>query len=158
MKSKVKYYLISDALRAMQKYCAMDEHCQQDVRQKLQDGGMWGDDAEEVIAALISEGFINEERYAIAFVTGKLRINRWGKIKIKHHLKAKGISDYCIRKALNELQDEEYFQALQKVISAKIHKPADELTFQESQKLFSFCLSRGFESEVITRVLRSEER
>lgn len=157
MKSKVKYYLISDALKAMQKYCAMDEHCQQDVRQKLNDGGMWGDDAEEVIAALISEGFINEERYSIAFATGKLRINRWGKIKIKHHLKAKGISEYCIRKALNELQDEEYNQALQKVISTKIHKPVEELNFPERQKLYSFALSRGFEPEVIARVLKNEE-
>lgn len=157
MKSKVKYYLISDALKAMQKYCAIDEHCQQDVRQKLQDGGMWGDDAEEVIAALISEGFINEERYSVAFASGKLRINRWGKIKIKHHLKAKGISDYCVRKALNELKEEEYIQALQKVISGKIHKPVEELTFPERQKLYSFCLSRGFESDVIAKVLRNEE-
>src|SRR5690606_36442631 len=116
-----------------------------------------GDDADEVIAALISEGYINEERYAIAFATGKLRINRWGKIKIKQHLKFKGISDYCVKKALNEIRDEEYIEALQKVISGKIHMPLDELTFPERQKLYSFCLGRGFESEVISKVLRNEE-
>jgi regulatory protein len=94
------------ALIKLQRYCAYQERCHQEVRNKLIALKVFGDDLEDVISNLISEGFLNEERYARAYVRGKARIKRWGKMKIVAQLKSRQISDYCIRKGLEELDEE----------------------------------------------------
>ena len=91
------------AIIKLQHYCAYQERCHQEVRNKLIKLNVYGDDLEHVISSLISEGFLNEERYARAYVRGKARIKRWGKMKILGQLKARQISEYCIRKGFEEL-------------------------------------------------------
>src|SRR5687767_2477337 len=98
-----KQIKITDAkigLAKAQKYCAYQERCQQEVRSKLYGWGLWKEAVEGIIAELINENFINEERFAIAFAGGKFRIKKWGKTKIKLELKKRDISDYCIKQAL----------------------------------------------------------
>ncbi len=129
-------------------YCAYQERSQLEVRQKLSDIGFYGDEAEEIIAELIMLDFLNEERFAKAFAGGKFRMKRWGKIKITLGLKQKGISDYCIRKGLEEIPDQDYQEALaywaEKKASALQGHPAIK-----RKKLAQFLIAKGFEPELV---------
>ena len=88
------------ALLKMQSWCAYQERCQHDARNKLYELGLWPEAVENIIVKLIEENFINEERFAIQFAKGKFNIKKWGRIKIKQELKQKRVSDYCLKKAL----------------------------------------------------------
>lgn len=100
----------AEALQKLQRYCAYQDRCHMEVRNKLIALGVYGDDMENVITDLIQENFLNEERYARSYVRGKVRIKKWGRFKIRQHLKHKQISDYCIKKGMEELDEELYEQ------------------------------------------------
>lgn len=142
-----------EALEKMAKYCAYQERCQFEVRQKLFGEGFTDDEIENIICDLIEQNFIDEERFARAFVRGKFRQKRWGKIKIKQHLKQKQISDYCIRKGFEEISNEEYFEQLELVISKKSSSLTEANDFIKKQKVAKFALSRGFENNLIWEIL-----
>ena len=111
-----KYISKDDALSKLQRYCAYQDRCHQEVRSKLLDLGIYGDDLEEIISDLISENFLNEERYARSYARGKFRIKRWGRMRIQQELKQRKISAYCLRKAMEEIEEEEYEQTLRTIL------------------------------------------
>lgn len=135
-------------------YCAFQERCQQEVRDKLYLWGLHKDDAETIIAELISDGFINEERFARAFAGGKFRIKKWGRIKIVNELKQKNISDYCIRKALEEIDNRDYIRVLKEIIKKKTKKKTDGNKFKKFGKVAAYVVSRGYESEIVWEIIR----
>lgn len=141
------------ALLKLQKYCAYQDRCHQEVRQKLFDLKMYGDDQEEIMASLISEGFLNEERYARSFARGKFRINRWGRMKIRQALKQKQVSEYCINAGLQEIGDEEYEEALRDlaVKLADQYGPVSDPVARN--KTFQALVRKGFESWMISDVI-----
>ncbi len=130
-------------------YCAYQERSQQEVRNKLYDWGLFGEDVEDIIAQLIADNFLNEERFAKAFVSGRFKLKGWGKIKIKQHLKAKKISEPLIRIALREIDDHDYEQKLNHLLHQKVNKPISDLTLPEKAKLVRYLQSKGFENELI---------
>ena len=91
-----------EALAKMQRYCAYQERCHEEVRSKLLNMGVYSDWREEIIVQLIEENFLNEERFARSFARGKFRIKQWGRNRIRQELKKRKISDYCVRKAMEE--------------------------------------------------------
>ena len=91
-------------LEKARKYCAFQERCHQELREKLYSWLLPEKSVEQIISELISEGFLNEERFAKAFSRGKFRIKRWGKNKITNELKRRNISEYSIRKGLKEIE------------------------------------------------------
>src|SRR5690348_15012185 len=93
-------------------YCKYQERCHSEVRNKLYDMGFTSEKVERQLSELIDCGVLNEERFARAFARGKFRMLHWGRDKIKQQLKIKKISDYCIRKGLSEIDDEQYGDAL----------------------------------------------
>ena len=115
-----KLYTLSQALEYAKAYCAKSEHCQSEVIEKLRSYSVCSEDIEQCLAELISSGFINEQRYADLFARSKFHQNKWGKIKISQHLKAKDISDYCIKKALDAIDGEEYMQTLLSLAEKKL--------------------------------------
>ena len=141
------------ALVKAESYCAYQERSQQEVRNKLYDWGLWKDDVENVISELIQNNFLNEERFANAYVSGKFNIKKWGKIKIKQGLKLKKVPDKMITKALNTIDYDEYL----KVILAAAEKKAAVLTekdkYKRKYKLMTYLLGKGFESNLISEVL-----
>ncbi len=139
----------SEALQKLQRYCAYQDRCHQEVRSKLLDLGVFGIDLEEVMANLITEGFLNEERFACSYARGKFRIKRWGRIRIVKELKRRNISDYCIRQAMLEIDEAEYLQALEEVLVKKrrLMKPKD--LFKKNQDLARYAIGRGFESPLV---------
>jgi len=96
------------ALQKLKHYCGYQERCHSEVREKLYQLGVWKKDHDEITAALIEQGYLNEERFAIAFAGGRFRQKEWGRIKIKYELKQKQVSDYSIKKALKQINEEEY--------------------------------------------------
>ncbi len=141
---------------AIQKYCAYQERCHQEVRSRLYDYGLHTEDVEEIIYQLIQENFINEERFAKAYVGGKFRVKKWGKQKILSELKRRKISDYCINKAFSLIEDEAYIETLNKVIERKERDYRSvKNDFERNQKIARYCYSRGFESDLIWEILKT---
>ncbi|HQN57616.1 MAG TPA: regulatory protein RecX [Saprospiraceae bacterium] len=144
--------MLSTDLERARKYCAYQERSHSEVRSKLIEWKIFGDDLEEIIASLISENFLNEERYARAFVSGKFNINHWGRKKIIYALKQKQVSDYSIRKGLEVIDEEEY----QKVIHLLLERRGKEKKNPSSYQLTQYLLSRGFEYNEIEKAMNHE--
>lgn len=150
---KQKVYTVKQGIEKAQAYCAYQERCQQEVRNKLNEWGLYGDEAEEVIAALISENFLNEERFALAYVSGKFRLKKWGRLKLKAELKARQISDYCIKKALAQIDSDEYEKTILELIKKKNNTINDKLPYVRKQKILRYLVSKGFEFDIVQNIM-----
>lgn len=145
------------ALVKMQSWCAYQERSQQEARDKLYDLGMWTDAVENIISQLIQDNFLNEERFAMAFAHGKFTIKKWGRIKIKQELKQKRVSDYCLKKALKQIDEDEYIKTLKKLIEIKRKLIKEPNKIKLQYKLMNYALSKGYEKDVVFEVLNSKE-
>lgn len=145
------------ALMKMQSWCAYQERAQQDARNKLYELGMWEEAVENIIVKLIEDNFLNEERFAMSFARGKFTIKKWGRIKIKQELKQKRVSDYCLKKALQQIDEVEYVNTLKILIEKKrkLIKESSEIKLQ--YKLMSYAISKGYEKDIVFDVLNSKE-
>ncbi len=144
-----------DLKKLITKYCQYQERCQKEVRNKLYEAGARKDEVEELMVMLISEGLINEERFAKSYARGKFRIKHWGKQKIKYELKALQISDYCIKLGLAEIDPEEYDHTIQKLSDKKWAELQDESnTYQKKAKLQRYLTQKGFENDLIIDQLK----
>lgn len=148
-----KYLSVDQALEKLRHYCAYQERCHQDVRYKLVNLGIRGDDLEDIIATLVEEGYLDEERFARSFARGKLRINGWGMRKILQSLRQKKISEYNLRKVQEELDVTEYREVLVRMLTKKTQSMREQDQYVVRQKLFKYGTSRGFESSILNDVL-----
>lgn len=148
-----KVYTVKQGIIKAQAYCAYQERCQQEVRSKLNEWGLYGDEAEEVIAALISDNFLNEERFAMTYVSGKFRIKKWGRVRLKLELKSRKISEYCIKKALAQISAEEYETTIKELIEKKKKDIKDKMPFIRRYKMMKYIVSKGFEQDIVQSVL-----
>lgn len=149
-----------DFKTAMQKaeaYCAYQERSQYEVRGKLIQLGIRGDELEEIILHLITENFLNEERFAKAYALGKLRMKSWGKNKIAQGLKFKQVSAPLIKKALQNLDEEEYLEKLKILLEKKAENIKEKIAYQRNYKLMQYALSRGFEQDLIFFLLKDND-
>ncbi len=140
-----------------QQYCVYQERSQQEVRDKLYEWGLHKEDVENIIVDLIGENFINEERFAIAFASGKFRIKKWGKVKIKNELKAHKVSIYCIKKALASIDDTDYLKTLKDIISKKRKLIKEKNKYKMYAKIANYAISRGFETDLVKELLSNNE-
>ena len=136
-------------------YCAYQERSQQEVRDKLYTYGLYSAEVEEIICDLIESNFLNEERFAVAYALGKFRIKHWGKLKIKQGLKFKRVGDNLIKKALNQIDPEEYELALKTLLEKKNVSTKDSDAFKRRQKLVLYAIARGYERDLIIDCLNS---
>ncbi|MEE9438390.1 MAG: regulatory protein RecX [Saprospiraceae bacterium] len=141
------------ALYLMQRYCVYQDRCQSEVRYRLIEHKVYGDDLENIIADLILDDFLNEERFARSYARGKFRIKSWGKIKIINQLKFKGISAYCLKKAMTEIEDEEYFNTLKQLLIKKAELVKSKNIYEKRKKLKNFALQKGYEYFLINEIL-----
>ena len=155
---KPKVYTQKQALIKAESYCAYQERCQQEVRDKLYSWGLHEVQVENVIADLIASNFINEERFAKAYAGGKFRIKKWGRVKISIELKRRKISTYCIKKGLAEIEEEEYIKTLQKVAEVKIKATKERDSKKKKYKVMNYLLSRGFENDLVVEVVGTKEK
>lgn len=144
------------ALEKLQKYCAYQDRCHSEVRTKLLKLQIYGDDLEDIIYQLIQEKFLDELRFAKSYVRGKFRLKSWGKVKITHALKAKHVSEYCIRKGIEEIEDTEYLLCLEKLVQLNKNRYGALESFESKQKLTKYLMQRGFEFELIKSAIAKE--
>ncbi|AUD07272.1 regulatory protein RecX [Spirosoma pollinicola] len=147
---------VKDALRKAAMFCAYQERTQQEVRDRLKDWSVLGDDAEEVIAELIQQNYLNEERFATAFAGGKFRVKGWGRRKIKQHLQQRGISGYNLEQAMKEIAPDDYRGTLTDLLAKKRQTLRDSNPLVIKQKLVRYALSKGYEPDLIFAVLGEE--
>ncbi|HTI57411.1 regulatory protein RecX [Mucilaginibacter sp.] len=141
-------------LAKAENYCAYQERSQQEVRDKLYEWGLYPNQVENIITRLIENNFLNEARFAVAYATGKFRQKGWGKIKIKQGLKLKKVSEPLIKKALNSIDGDDYLQMLNRIIEKKSATITEKLPYKRRYKLQQYAMSRGFESDLISDVLK----
>jgi len=132
-------------------YCAYQERTQDEVKQRLKKWNVWGDEADEIIAELISMNYLSEERFAKTYAGGKFRVKNWGRMKIRQELNRRGLSTYSIEKGMNEIGDEDYVSGLRELLSKKRNLLSKTETdpFKLKQKLARFALGKGYESELV---------
>ena len=139
------------ALQKLRHFCAYQERCHQEVKDKLYGYGLHRQDVEESLSQLIEENYLNEERFAIQFAGGKFRIKQWGRNKIRFELKKKKISDYCIRKATGQIDEEEYIKTLERLARLRWESLRGEKNTQRRKhKSISYLLQKGYESDLVT--------
>lgn len=126
------------------KFCAYQERCQKELRARLYEWKARKDEIEWVIVRCIEEGFVNEERFARAFAGGKFRTKGWGLEKITRELQQKDISAYCIRKALEEISEDDYRQTLQRHLEKKMEQLKGENPFIARKKAADYAIRKGF--------------
>ncbi len=151
-----------DVKKAIYHYCTYQERCHAEVRNKLYELGCATPEVEEQISLLIETGLLNEERYARAFARGKFRMKQWGKQKIVQHLKQNRISDYCVKKALTEIDPEEYQDTTQALARKKWQELKRERNIHiRKGKVYRYLLQKGYSSgeinEAITFILSAGE-
>lgn len=138
--------------------CSREEKCSSEVLKKLVDWGADTELADEILLKLIQEKFIDDTRYACAFVKDKFRFNKWGRVKISYMLRQKEISTETINLALEEINDEDYLEILTKLLQDKERKTTAKNKFDKKAKLLRFAQSHGFENDLIFKILSSIEK
>lgn len=143
-----------EALHRAAALCSSAEHCTADIREKLARWGVTEADSRTIIDRLVQERFIDEQRYAVAFVKDKFRFSGWGRIKMRYALQQKRIDGSDIDHALATLDEELYNDRLLELLQAKSRSIRDDDPEARRAKLFRFAASRGFESALIFNALK----
>ncbi|MES1220861.1 MAG: regulatory protein RecX [Bacteroidota bacterium] len=146
-----------EALQKAKHYCDYQHRCHSEVKDKLYSLGVWKNDVEEIIAQLIEEKYLDEERFAVHFARGRFNLKQWGKEKIKYELKQKHVSEYCIKKALGTIDQQEYENTLQKLAQEKTESLKKERNiFARKKKLRDYLIQKGYEFNAVQRVVEEE--
>lgn len=143
------------ALEKAAHYCAYQERCHLEVERKFKDWNIDPDLHDDIISELIQQNFLNEGRYALSYVRGKVNIKKWGRYKIKKELKSRQVSEYSINKALKEIDEEKYILNLQDLLQKKSQNIKAKSAYETRAKLFQYLLSRGYESQLINEQLEN---
>ncbi len=154
---KIVKYDKKTALFKAEHYCAYQERAQQEVRNKLYEWGLRPDEVEENISELITTNYLNEERFAQAYVSGKFNIKKWGKIKIKQALKLKRVPEKMILKALNTIDYDDYLKAILASAEKKSNLIKESDPYKRRNKLITYLMTKGFENNLIMEVLKDND-
>ena len=146
---KKKVYTVDEAWDRITNYCALEDRCQQQVLEKLNNMLSNADVIDELLVRLIEQRFVDEERFARSYVRGKFKMKRWGRLKIKQGLYHKSISDYCTRKGFEEIDENLYRETVLDVLRKKDRLLRENNPYKRKQKLMQYLASRGFESSYI---------
>jgi regulatory protein len=153
-KKKNKRLTPVEALSKAYRYCAYQERSHSEVKNKLFSFGLHSDEVDQVLSRLITEGFVNEERFAKAFAGGKFRMQKWGRIKIENELNALGISRNCIQRGMKEILDDDYKKTLQQLLKKRNDLSSESDPFKKRNKLAQYAIGRGFEPELVWRMIK----
>ncbi|MBI9067555.1 MAG: RecX family transcriptional regulator [Salinivirgaceae bacterium] len=133
--------------------CSSREYCAFDISEKLNKWEVAKNHSEEIITYLIDNKFINNERYARAYVNDKIKFNHWGKNKLKYYLKHKGIDGEIITNSFNDFSKEEYIDIATTEIQKKLQKTKAKDAFELKSKVAKSIINKGFESDLVFKIL-----
>lgn len=144
-----KTYTVEEAQKKLENYCAYQERCHKEVRTKLRDMKIIPEAIDNIMVHLIENNYLNEERFAKAFVSGKFRIKKWGKNRLIRELKFREISKYSIDVALKEIDQEAYYTTLDELTKKRIDQVKEKNSFKKKKKVADYLLYRGWESHLV---------
>ncbi|SKC76148.1 regulatory protein RecX [Ohtaekwangia koreensis] len=139
----------SEAKQKIYRYCAYQERSHKEVRDKLYEYGLYKSDVEDILSTLITDGFLNEERFAKAFAGGKFRMQHWGRLKIVNELEGKGLTKNCIKIGMKEIEDDAYIQTLREILQKKSRQLEEKNPFIKRDKVARYAIQKGFEPELV---------
>lgn len=145
-----------NALDKMAKYCAYQERCVKDVTDKLKTFELTEKERNEILNYLIDNRFVNNERFAKAFVKGKINQSGWGLNKIRFHLMQKDIDKAIIDEALESFDEEAYRQRLVDVLKSKAKTVKAANDFEKNRKLAAYAMQKGFEANLVWEVIKED--
>ncbi|WP_299382635.1 regulatory protein RecX [uncultured Lacinutrix sp.] len=149
MHQKLKSYTVAEAQKKLEHYCAYQERCHKEVRQKLKDLNMIPEAMDIIIVHLLEHNFLNEERFAKIFVRGKFHIKKWGRFRLTQELKRKDISKININAALREISDDEYIGVFNDLAEKRANMILETNKLKKKKKLIDYLLYRGWESHLV---------
>ena len=144
-----KSYTLEQALSRLQRYCTYQDRCHIEVERKLTEMRMIPQAKEQIIMSLIEDDYLNEERFALAFVKGKFRIKKWGKIRLKAELKKRQISKYLIKSALEQISEKDYLFTFEELANRKANSIKADSILLKKKKLADYLIYRGWESSLV---------
>lgn len=149
-----KTYTVDEAKKRLERYCAYQERCHKEVQQKLYEMKMIPEARDQIVVHLLQHNFLNEERYARAFVRGKFRIKKWGKQRLHLELKRRDINNTIISLALNEIDADEYTNTFNDLAKKKVDSLTDRNVQKKRKKLADYLFYRGWESQLVYDKIR----
>ncbi len=150
-----KFFSVEESYVKITAFCAYQERTQDEVRKKLVTYGLTEDEVDHLIVRLLQENYVHEERFAKTFAGGKFRLKKWGRIKIKAELKARGLSSYCVQQGLNEIDPDEYWTTLLELAERKNALEKEPNTLLRKQKVARFLMGKGYEQDLIWEVIET---
>ena len=153
-KAPAKLLTPDQVLDKMAKYCAYQERCVKDVRDKLKTFDIPEEEKKKILDYLLENRFVNDERFAKSFVRGKVNQSGWGMNKIRFHLMQKGIDKELIDEALRQTDEEVYRQRLIDILKTKSKTIKADSDFEKKRKLAAYAMQKGFEGNLVWEVLK----
>ncbi|HEX9600766.1 MAG TPA: regulatory protein RecX [Mariniflexile sp.] len=149
MQQTRKTYTLQEATKKLEHYCAYQERCHKEVVQKLTDMYMIPEAIDVIVVHLLQHNFLNEERFAKTFVSGKFKIKAWGRRRLTFELKKKDVSKVNINQALADISDEEYIGVFNDLAEKKANSIKESNLFKKKKKFIDYFLYRGWESYLV---------
>jgi len=143
------------ALQKLKHYCTYQERSHYEVIQKLWELKVAKSDHDLIIATLIDEDYLNEERFAIQYAGGKFRMKEWGMKKILYGLREKKVSDYSIKKALAAIDEEDYLKVLNKLVAEKYNALKGDQYLERKKKTIDYLMQKGYEYDLVNNAISS---
>lgn len=153
-----KFLTPEQAISKLEYYCSYQDRCHTEVINKLYLLGISPSQHDSILVHLIQENFLNEERFAKSYARGKHRMSGWGKNRIISDLNYKKISPYLIKKAMEELPDELYFETFNRISSQKWNSTKAKSLASKKEKVITYLYRKGYESEYIFDKIKELER
>ena len=148
-----KYFSIEEIKRKLERYCVYQDRCHKEVEQKMREFNLIPEAKELILLSLMKDNFLNEERFAKSYARGKFRIKSWGKPRIIKELKFRDISAYNIKTALKEIDETEYVKTIYRITENRNAVITEPNIYKRKQKLIGFLMRKGFENELIYKVV-----
>lgn len=149
MYQNIKTYTVEQATKKLEHYCAYQERCHKEVRQKLKNMNMIAEATDVIIVHLLEHNYLNEERFAKTYVSGKFRIKKWGRRRLLLELKKKDISKFNINQAFKEISEEEYIEVFNELAEKRANAIFESNKLKKKKKLIDYLLYRGWESHLV---------
>ena len=148
-----KSYIVHEIKQKIEQYCVYQDRCHKEVEEKIKSYNLIPEAREMILLSLMNDNFLNEERFAKSFARGKFRIKHWGKNRIVNELKMRDISAYNIKTALKEIDEKEYLKTIYTITEKRNTIISETNHYKRKKKLIDFLLRKGFETDLIFKVV-----
>ena len=148
-----KVFTVDEVKKKLEHYCVYQDRCHKEIESKMKEYNLIPEARELILLSLMKDNFLNEERFSKSFARGKFRIKNWGKQRIVRELKFRDISAYNIKTALKEIDKEEYIKTIYRITENRNEVITESNIYKRKQKLIGFLMRKGFENELIYKVV-----